>query len=60
MFINKLYGIITKFNAGLILNITLNQITDYLNLLKLLIVLCSDLKSLYNYLIKLSIINKKD
>ena len=43
----------------MILNITLNRITDYLSLLKVLIVLCLNSKSLYNGLIKLNTMNKK-
>ncbi|KZL72015.1 hypothetical protein CT0861_11847 [Colletotrichum tofieldiae] len=59
MLASKLYRITTGFNSGISLSITLNQILYTLQVLRILVIMCLDLRSLYKCLVRLSITDEK-
>ena len=59
MFANEIYGIIQSFNVNYVIYYTINNILKRFSLFKALFVLCTDLFSLYQYLIQISSINEK-
>ncbi|PVI08005.1 hypothetical protein DM02DRAFT_511941, partial [Periconia macrospinosa] len=59
VFISKLYSIVNRFNSTICLSVTLNKIIYILSTLDISFIVYIDLKSLYNYLVKLKTTNKK-
>jgi hypothetical protein len=55
----EIYSIIRGVNIVIAISMTIMIITDQLKLLKLSIIVCTDLYSLYKYLVKLETITKK-
>ena len=59
MFTNKIYGIIQGFDVRYVIYYTINTILKRFYLLKAPFILCTDLFSLYQYLIQMGSINEK-
>jgi hypothetical protein len=59
MLASKLYGIVNGFNNTIAISITLQQVIQTLSIPQILVIVCFNLKLLYDCLIKLSITNKK-
>lgn len=55
----KIYGMVVKIDIGLVIRLILNIITFQLDILKILVIIYTDLYLLYKYLMKLRIIKKK-
>jgi len=49
----------TGFDSSMALSTILNQVINYLGMPRILVVICIDFRLLYNYLVRLSIIDKK-
>ena len=50
---------ITRFNSGIVLSTTLNQVMTYLGVPRILVIIYIDSRLLYNYLVRLGTIDKK-
>jgi hypothetical protein len=56
---SEIYGIVRDVNIAIVINTTIVMITDQLKLPKLPIIVCTDLYSLYNCLVKLRTTTEK-
>ncbi len=52
VFVSELYGMTTGFDNGIVLNITFVQIINIFGIVQIPIMICSDSRSLYDYLVK--------
>jgi hypothetical protein len=57
--VSKIYGIVGGVNMAIVIGTTITIITDQLKLPKLSTIVCTDLYSLYNCLVKLRTTTKK-
>jgi hypothetical protein len=56
---SEIYSMVEGVNIAIAINITLSMISEQLDLPKILIVVCTDLYSLYKYLVKLGTTKEK-